>query len=77
MNALTIADLNRSQALDREALAHIGGAGLAKACTTGKAFAKIELVMLNSASAFSLISEASNAVIKSLGEALAQAARKE
>jgi hypothetical protein len=77
MNALIIADLSHSQALDREALARIGGAGRAKYCVTGTHFANVEVVMQKSASAFSLISEATNAMIKTLGEALAQAARKE
>jgi hypothetical protein len=76
MNALIIADLNHSQALDREALARIGGAGFAKYLVSGKHFAKVEVVMEKSASVLSPISEVTNAIIKSFGDALAQVARR-
>ena len=74
MNAMTIADLPQSQELDCEALTAISGSGLAKQCVGGSHYKSAELVVQSSSMDY--ISAAFDAALKSIGQGLAQIARR-
>jgi hypothetical protein len=73
MSALIIADLNHSQALDRKAVAAItGGFARAKKCAQGTHFKEAVVTCFST----SFITDAADAMIKAIGEALSSQARK-
>ena len=75
MNAMTIADLPQPQELDREALAAISGSGrLAEQCVRGSHFKSAELAVQSSSMDYMI--NAFNNALKSIGEGIAQSARR-